>query len=88
MRTQRQKHIVKLAIGAYNTWKHTKTQQKALKERYVQFSTKHNARLRQIYFKGVIRACKIRYRQRAYREFVLMNKVIHGLAQRVDVRRL
>lgn len=41
---------------------------------------KHEARLRRVYFKGIMRACMIRQRQRAYREYVLMAKGLQGLA--------
>lgn len=44
-------------------------------------------KLRQVYFKGMVRAVMIRQRQRRYREYVLMAKGIQALALRVDYRR-
>ena len=48
---------------------------------------KRSEKLRQVYFKGMIRAVMIRQRQRRYREYVLMAKGVQALALRVDYRR-
>ena len=51
-----------------------------LHNRENKMKNKHELRLRRTYFKGILRACMIRQRQRAYREYVLMAKGLQGLA--------
>ena len=69
-----QHRLVTLVYRSFTAWHSTKKLLMTTRLKVEQTKEKYEARIRRIFFKGMLRACMIRQRQHAYREYVLIAK--------------